>query len=184
MWPKLLKSLKPLLGGYKATVVLDGQVVLEEGETAGEATTTTEDRLVYKAQVATDLLDQVKEVTAVYDREEKEKLLRKTEKWLKEYQALTEQERTPALQQRQTAVAQARQTVTNILVKDNKITQHTDKIFEAAEKYLEIENQESPAATQLADKIVTALNKVFPMIKEVKDMELLEVCQDIQESLI
>lgn len=182
-WPKLLKRLKSNLPALKAVVVINGKPVEEDDDKGTEQTSETTNKMEYKAIVAEKLLNEVETITKIYDREKKETLKRKTEKWLNEYSNLSEVDKTDVLRAHFLKIIDANKQVIGVLQKDDQITLLANQIFEAIEKYLSIDDHKSTPAKNLADKIIAALNKIIPIIEKVKDKELLEEMKQIKEVL-
>lgn len=193
-WKKILKEFKKMLK-KKCAFVIDGQMVededsLEENkttdkETSSDSTTeeTLTEKLERKAKKAEDLLVEVESIKDIYDRDKKEKLYRKTTKWLDNYAKLSDQQQTPALKSHFPKIQKAHTTVKDILSTDNQITKNLDQVFAALEKFMAMEDHKAPKAQKYSQQISAALDKVMPLIKKVKDKNLLQECKEIQELL-
>ena len=162
----------------KSILVLDGKAIKaddSEEENAG-------DRLERKAKIAENLLLEVEKIKSVYDREKKEKLLRKTTKWLTNYKELNDSDKQK-VKEHFPKILTGHKTVNAIIETDNKITVGLNQVFEALEKLMAMPDSKSPKSQNLAQKVAAALNKVQPLIEKVKDKDLLKECKAIQQML-
>lgn len=176
-WKALFKEFKKMIK-KKCAFVVDGQTIEDDtpDEDAGDV-------LERKAKIAENLLLEVEEIKSVYNREKKDKLLRKTTKWLTNYNELADDKKTAAIKTQFPKIQKAHATVKDILETDNKITAGLDQVFTALDKLMEIPDIQSPSAKNFSKKVAAALSQVQPLIKKVNDKELLKVCQQIQEKL-
>lgn len=158
----------------------------EEEEVSNKAESETEtptERLERKAKIAADLMLEVVEITKIYDRDKKEKLLRKTTKWLNEYNALDKKEQMSDLAKQLPKIQKAYQIVDTILKTDDQITSYMNQIYAGLEEFLTFENHKDPKVKALSSKLIAAIDKVKPIIQKVKDNDLFEECESIQNLL-
>ncbi|MCP4439344.1 MAG: hypothetical protein GY810_10430 [Aureispira sp.] len=199
-WKALFKEIKKMIK-KKCAFVIDGQAVKEDAPQVNESSkkedtkddkstsqgdNTKEDlaaKLERKAKIAEDLLSEVEIIKSAYDREKKDKLYRKTTKWLANYDKISADKKTDALKSHFPKIQKAHSTVKEILATDNKITKGLDQVFGALEKFMQAPDHKAPNAQKLAQKIKTALGTVIPLIKKVKDTDLLKECEAIEEML-
>lgn len=196
-WKGLFKEIKKMVK-KKCAFVLEGQVIKTEetvvessteensqDDNAGDESTQEElaARLERKAKTAEDLLTEVEVIKSAYDREKKEKLHRKTTKWLANFDLLRDDQKTDSLKSHFPKIQQAHKTVKEILLTDNKITKGLDQVFGALEKFMQVPDHQSSEAQKLGGKIKAALGKVIPLIEKVKDKDLLDECKAIEEML-
>lgn len=196
-WKALFKEFKKMIK-KKCAFVVDGQTIEDntpdeekkeapkgkkQDKVATVATNGLAAKLEQKAKIAEELLLEVEEIKSVYDREKKEKLHRKTTKWLANYDKVPADKKTDAIKAHFPQIHKAHATVQAILATDNKITAGIEQVHKALDRYMEIPDFNSSDAQKMAQKIIAALNKVKPLIEKVKDIELLKECEEIQKEI-
>lgn len=193
-WKALFKEIKKMIK-KKCAFVLEGQTIQDDSpeitdgssdEKASPTDNKKEDlaaRLERKAKIAEDLLAEVEVIKSAYNREKKDALLRKTTKWLANFDKISDDIKTDSIKSHFPKIQKAHTTVKAILDTDNKITKGLDQVFGALEKFMQTPDPNAPNAQKLAQKIKAALGQVIPLIKKVKDTDLLKECEAIEKML-